>query len=225
VAAQDATPGADEGGPAFLFVQLAEAGAWTPNPDVAGGYVLTLFGASGQSLIFSDRPERIVGTVATDQFLDALGFTPANPPNAALVVKTPDEERDVLVIELFDPAYTEAVGEYPDIVLTYQAQVLATYSGAVLATWSAEQEGELLPMEFTDASLLIDDCPDANPLVCFDVDCNQAGDLGNHGMCWSWSSFYCQPRKGGFDGTSAQCNAKFAACRGQCTTKKECFPL
>ncbi|MEZ4507826.1 MAG: hypothetical protein R2848_18695 [Thermomicrobiales bacterium] len=42
----------------------------------------------------------------TDRFLEGLGFTPVNPPNAAAVVRTPEGERDVLVVELFNPVYT-----------------------------------------------------------------------------------------------------------------------
>jgi hypothetical protein len=223
VAAQDASPVAESGGPAFLFVQLAEGGSWAPSPDAEGEFILTLFGASGQTLFFSDRPERIVGTVATDQFLDALGFTPVNPPNAALVVTTADGERDVLVIELYDPVYSEAFGENAGNQVTYRARVLEAYTGEGLATWSTEQEDDLLPAQFDNASLFIDDCPDATPLTCYDSNCDSVGDLGNQGMCWSWSAFSCQPCNGGFDGTSAQCNNKFwGACVGQCTTVPAC---
>src|SRR4051812_33176550 len=98
LAAQEATPepspDAMELGPSFLFVQLAERGSWRPKPDEPGVYLLTLFGASNQTIYFSDRPERIVGTVPTDRFLGALGFTPNEPPNAAAVVQTPEGERD-----------------------------------------------------------------------------------------------------------------------------------
>src|SRR5262245_37648687 len=92
VAAQDATPvdplAQDSSKPAFLFVQLADAGTWIPKPDEEGVYLLTLAGVGEQTLFFTDRPDRIVGTISTDQFLDALGFTPLNPPNAAVVVQT-----------------------------------------------------------------------------------------------------------------------------------------
>src|SRR5262245_14842031 len=58
LAAQDATPEASpvvEGQhPAFLFVQLAESGTWSPKPGEDGIYLLTLAGAGSQTLYFSD---------------------------------------------------------------------------------------------------------------------------------------------------------------------------
>ncbi|MEZ4504276.1 MAG: hypothetical protein R2848_00145 [Thermomicrobiales bacterium] len=59
--------------------------------------------------------------VSTEAFLgagnpnDGMGFTPVDPPNAALVL----DDGAVLVIELIDPAYDAAAG-----VVTYQVQVL-----------------------------------------------------------------------------------------------------
>src|SRR5262249_51573101 len=106
--AQEATPAAGASGPTFLFVQLFERGTWAPKPGEDGVYLLTLSGYGDQTLFSPDRPDRIVGTVETARFLDALGFTPANPPNAAVVVRTPAGERDVLVVELFDPVFAEA---------------------------------------------------------------------------------------------------------------------
>ena len=54
----------------------------------------------GQTLYFSDRPDRIVGTSPTSQFLQALGFTPDDPPNAALVLENASGETDIAVVEL-----------------------------------------------------------------------------------------------------------------------------
>ena len=129
--AQDATPetSADAPHPMFLFVQLAEAGTWVPSAEDPEIYLLTLAGVGTQTAFFSDRPERIVGTVDTDRFLESLGFTPANPPNAAAVVRTPDGERDVLVIELFDPVYTRQFDADGGASLTYKARVLDAYQG------------------------------------------------------------------------------------------------
>src|SRR5262245_1489539 len=93
-------------------------------PDPAGGR--------------SDRPDRIVGTVETARFLEALGFTPANPPNAALVVRTPAGERDVLVVELFNPVYTEDFSADGGVSVMYEARVLDAYQGEELDQWAAE---------------------------------------------------------------------------------------
>ena len=163
LAAQDATPeaasDADEHSPAFLFVQLAEGGTWTPKPGEGGVFLLTLAGTSSQTLYFSDRPDRIVGAVSTGQFLGQLGFTPFNPPNAAAVVQTPDGTQDVLVIELFNPVYTQTFGADGGDVLTYEARVLEAYEGDGLAPWAGEADDDELPWEFSQVSLFIDDCP------------------------------------------------------------------
>ena len=82
--AQDATPEANpaeaDASPMFLFVQLAEGGSWLPSPGDPEVFILTLAGIGSHVAFFSDRPERIVGTVDTSRFLESLGFTPLNPP-------------------------------------------------------------------------------------------------------------------------------------------------
>lgn len=161
IAAQDATPeSSTESEPSYLFVQLAESGTWAPKPDADGVYLLTLSAPSAQTLYFSDRPARIFGTVPTGEFLDALGFTPAEPPNAAVVVQTPAGTRDVLVVELFDPIYSRMMGADGRDTLTYQARVLEAYEGTGLAAWVPQADDDQLPQEFSEISLFIDDCPD-----------------------------------------------------------------
>jgi hypothetical protein len=217
--AQEATPAATPTGngekPTFLFVQLAEVGTWLPKPGEDGVFLLSLSGASGQTLFFSDRPDRIVGTVPTDQFFDGLGFTPAGPPNAALVVRTPDGERDVLVIEVFNPVYTENFGEGAGIQLTYEARVLGAYEGEGLTAWSAEQADDLLPAQFTNASLFIDDCPDATS--CFAGPQNIGPLTGAPiGTCWNWTLFKCIPCAGDWPDLDTICNNTYDLCNGQC---------
>ena len=113
--AQDATPEAadDSTNPMYLFVQLAEGGTWTQSEDDPEIYELTLSGISSQTVYFSDRPERIVGTTDTAQFLENLGFTPINPPNAAAVVRTPEGERDVLVVRGSTPSTPARLARMP----------------------------------------------------------------------------------------------------------------
>jgi hypothetical protein len=164
--AQDATPqAAVSEHPAFLFVQLADSGTWIPKPDEEGVYLLTLSGTGEQTLYFSDRPDRIVGTLPTDEFLNALGFTPVEPPNAAVVVTTPEGERDVLVVELFNPVYTRTFGDNGEEFLTYEALVLNSYRGEALEEWVPQADDDQLPAEFTNVSLFIDDC--ANITSCY----------------------------------------------------------
>jgi hypothetical protein len=133
--------------PEFLFVQPFTGGTWAPGAE--GTYTLTLTGAAAHTIYFSDRPERIVGLLPTATFLDGLGFTPANPPNAALVVDT-DAGQDVLVIELLNPVYDGTT-------LTYDAHILADYGETGLAHLARQQADDDFPASFTEGSLFIDD--------------------------------------------------------------------
>ncbi len=91
-AAQDATPAVtdamltDDGssGVAMLFLQSFKSGSIAPLDGGAGRYTLTLTEGLGQTIYFSDRPDRLVGANPTEQFLAGLGFPADNPPNAAL---------------------------------------------------------------------------------------------------------------------------------------------
>lgn len=238
VAAQDATPVASPIGtgsdPVFLFVQLADSGSWAPKPDADGVYLLTLRGTGEQTLYFSDRPDRIVGTVPTDQFLETLGFTPVNPPNAAVVVTTPEGGRDVLVVELLNPVYTPSEDEDGDETLTYEAIVLSGYEGAGLAEWTPQVDDDALPLEFENVSLFIDDCPDA--YGCY-VDKREPGSDssfqsvyvgpipgGPFGRCYDWYAGRCRLCEGqgiSYLETVARCNAAYPGqdqCFGVCYT-------
>jgi hypothetical protein len=182
---QDATPtagtndlhtGADSRpDPEFLFVQTFVGGTWAPKQE-EGTYALTLSGAAANTVFFSDRPERIVGLTPTQDLLDTLGFTPTNPPNAALVAQTDTGEQDILVIELLNPAW-DGNG-----TLTYDARVLADYGDPGLAHLSRQQAGHSLPETFAAGSLFIDDCPDIT-MHCLEIDVTpnvMAGDTVVH---------------------------------------------
>ncbi|MDR4512087.1 MAG: hypothetical protein MRJ93_10340 [Nitrososphaeraceae archaeon] len=97
-------------------------------------------------ILFSDRPDRIVKTESTQQFLDRwydAGTDTKNnsffsdPPNAALVIDD-QEGQDEVVIELFEPAY-----DYDSDVLVYNFNYLNNTVGK-------------LPSEFGQATLVID---------------------------------------------------------------------
>jgi len=220
-----ATPAAAGENPSFLFVQLFDHGTWTRDSGDDSVFLLNLTGAAAQTLFFSDRPERIVGTVDTAQFLDTLGFTPINPPNAALVVRTPEGARDVLVIELFDPAYSEDINDPGNVTVAYRARVLESYHGDGLTAWVAEQDDEELPAQFEDISLFIDDCPDMFDCQGW-VTVNEDGHWvtlgpvpgGPYGRCWSWAGLYCRPCFNSADYYDGLCNNAYAGCNGQCNT-------
>lgn len=239
--AQEATPRVDEiNDTTFLFVQTATAGSFTPNPDAGtptadgaptpsggGDYLLTLEGHHGGTVYFSDRPERIFGNAPTQAFLDGLGFSPSNPPNAALVTQTEDGTEEVVVLELLAPTYDESAG-----TLTYGATILAEYEGEGLTHVAAQQQDDALPETFGRSSLFIDDCApatDCNVLVYgsrLSSHYESVGPIpgGPYRKCWHFGDFVCHPctEQGNVnefisnEGLSNLCNSTYAECEGLC---------
>jgi hypothetical protein len=232
---QDATPAAlpepdAEHGPEMLFVQTYQSGTIAPVEGSEGRYTLALKEGTGQTVYFSDRPDRIVGSDPTPQFLEALGFLPDNPPNAALVVETAPGESDVAVVELFDPLYDPITHD-----VTYEVAVLSDWQTSLEVGFTeAPTDLAALAPSFTAAQLFIDDCPDM-PMDCVNRS-NPSGpavatiDNTEHdGFCYSF--FYgaclpCQPwyrwRVDAFTYWTNQCNGRFSDCHGQCVPRSVC---
>ena len=89
-AACAAAPGAQPAEVAAMFVQVAQY-------MTAGNDRVTLHGLSPATLFFSDRPQRLVGHVSTQRFVEEWRQGPnsfaADPPNAVLSFVRADEER------------------------------------------------------------------------------------------------------------------------------------
>lgn len=181
-------------------MQPSDRGTWAPKPGADGTYTLTLTGAAAQTVYFSDRPERIVGLAPTQRFLDGLGFTPVNPPNAALVAtQEGSEEQDILVIELLNPGYDADAG-----TLVYEARVLADYAEPGLGHLARQQTDYELPESFGTGSLFIDDCADSTD-ACWrfyynadDTPCDKYALAGymTIGNCWNSNALRCEPCRG-----------------------------
>jgi hypothetical protein len=207
ISAQDATPtagdelpdsvllGAAQDPSEFLFVQSFESGSLVPVSGQAGAYMLTLDGANPQTIYFSDRPERVFGLATTTAFLEGLGFTPENPPNAALMVTTDDGAEDVLIIELLDPVWDESSGS-----LTYTVQVLSDYAESGLAFAALQQADYEMAENFGPGGLFVDGCADGR------VYCHQYNQDGTMGppvgpsamtpFCFEYSTSRCLPCSG-----------------------------
>ena len=200
--AQDATPDPTSDNASFLFVQSAASGTFaanpgagpastdgTPTPGGGADYLLTLDGHTGNTVYFSDRPERIFGEAPTDQFLAGLGFSPDNPPNAALVTNDENGNEDILVVELLTPTYDAGAG-----TVTYGVNLLSDYEGGLDFLASRQQDEDLAP-SFGTASLFIYDCPTiAN---CYNgAESVGAVPGGPIDTCWKWSDVSCQPCNG-----------------------------
>jgi len=162
-----------------MFVQSARAGSFTPVTGEDNLYTFTLSDIAPQTIYFSDRPERIVGQAPMQEFLDGLCFSHDNPPNAAIVILEADEGMDVVVVELFDPAY-----DATNRTLQYTATILdePNHSHAIFN----EQHDGTIPETFGAVSLFIDGCPDVTER-CVKIDGTVCGDV-TCCTCWHWES-------------------------------------
>ncbi len=170
----------------YMFVQTAQSGTFTKVEGKTDLYVLTLYGVSPQTIAFSDRPERIVGQVPMEAFLKGLGFSPKNPPNAAIEVLDAKEEEDLIVVELFDPKY-----DPEKHTLTYKFKILETphHSYAIFN----QRADKKLPEKFDAVTLYIDGCPDLVQSCCSNsMDDEDHSCCGyRYGVCWSWAPPGC----------------------------------
>lgn len=223
IAAQAATPEPDAAhGPEMLFLQSFQSGSITAKEGDEGRYTVTLEHGLGQTIYFSDRPDRIVGTSPTPQFLEGLGFSDDNPPNAALVVETAAGESVVAVVELFNPIYDPTVP-----TVTYEAAVLADWqNSAELGFTAAPADLAALAPSFGAAHLFIDDCRDGDILCQSDVTSRIVGTIPGSefdNYCYSWGAWQCLPclpwissRYSAYEYWGQVCNERFATCDGQC---------
>ena len=234
--AQEATPApTDASGEKteFLFVQSFQSGNIVPKEGEAGAWTLTLQQGLGQTVYFSDRPERIVGTSPTDEFLKGLGFPKDNPPNAALLFVNEAGDEDIAVVELFNPHY-----ETDTNTATYDIQLLKNYEKLGMTF----QHDPSVPADaseaFGAAHLFIDDCSDAQVACCsqwdyYNAECDNAyvGYFPSMGYCYSWWAAQCQPCEPyghsippckdvgdcpEVDYWTGKCNDNFDACNGIC---------
>lgn len=207
------TPTADEEKEVmFLFLQSFQSGSLAPKPDAPDRFILTLSQGLGETIYFSDRPAKIVGSMPTEVFLDALGFTPNNPPNAALIGHRDADHKDVVVVELFDPKYDSDTN-----TATYEVTLLEDWRRLGTTFEQTPDDEQHLPREFTAAHLFIDDCPDSHYICTRDSGQyeDDIGSLGVRGTCWDWVAISCYPCAG-LGPTWDECNRTFPACQGKC---------
>jgi hypothetical protein len=137
-----------------LFVQSFDSGSFAPKPGEADVFVLTLQGEHGRTIAFTDRPRRLVHSIPTQNFVDGLGFTPANPPNAALVMEPSPGETDIVVLELLNPQYDAATQS-----LTYDVIILDTFTTERGLTFQeTPRQPDPAGEDFGLAQLFIDGC-------------------------------------------------------------------
>jgi hypothetical protein len=175
-----------------LVRPVVPVGPHRPQDGADGTSTLTLEHGLGQTLYFSDRSERIVGTAPAAQFLKGMPFGAANPPSAALVVEAGPGDEDVSVLEFANPTYDECTKT-------------ATYDAKALKEWE-----RTLELGFSAAHLFVDDCPDIT--TCYTLGVYPAGPVpgGPIGTCWSSWLLLCQPCNGrSIDQIQQHCNQTY----------------
>ena len=93
--------------PKFLAIQHAQSGSISEINETA--YSLELNDVSEKTILFSDRPDRIVTSASTSDFIGnwstGKDSFAVDAPNAVLVVDQIEEQQDVSIVELFTPIY------------------------------------------------------------------------------------------------------------------------
>ena len=126
----------------LLFIQGAESGSISEVN--ATTKTLQLNDVSDKTILFSDRPDRIVSTTNTTDFIGnwstGTNSFAIDPPNAVLVLDDEQQKQELAVIELYNPEYDP------------EANTLKFDITAENATSSID-----LPLKFGQSTLVIDD--------------------------------------------------------------------
>lgn len=219
-----ASPGDDATtGPQMLFVQSFSSGSIAPSAATEDRYTVTLEHDLGQTIYFSDRPDRVVGAAPTQRFLDGLGFPDDNPPNAAILTDNGDGETTLAVVELFSPTY-----DAERATVTYEVAVLDHWQNATDLGF-AETPVDLGAMgtAFGTTHLFIDDCP-TRDITCISLTKQRAiGTISASsfgGYCFSPLDAACLPCTPWHDSISSSagywesvCADQFPECEGGCS--------
>ena len=93
--------------PEFFAIQHAASGSLSEINETT--YSLELNDVSDKTILFSDRPDRIVKSVNTSEFIVNWSAGEDSfivcPPNAVLVVDEHDGQQDITIVELLNPIY------------------------------------------------------------------------------------------------------------------------
>jgi hypothetical protein len=133
----------------FLFIQGAQSGSVSEVNATTS--TLELSDVTDKTISFSDRPNRIVSSVSTTNFIGNWSTGPnsfaADPPNAVLVLDDEEQRQDIAVIELYNPEYDSAAN-------TLKYDISAENATATTTTTTSSSIN--LPSEFGQSTLVID---------------------------------------------------------------------
>jgi hypothetical protein len=125
----------------FLAIQSAQSGSISPVNTTA--YILELINVANKTMMFSDRPNRIVESVSTS---DSVGNWTTGPNSFAV-----DEPNDALIIE------NKQSGQLETAVIESFSPVYDTNTDTLTYTIMTDDATSIkLPREFGQAVLVID---------------------------------------------------------------------
>jgi hypothetical protein len=153
-------------GAKFLFIQSAQSGSISEVNATTS--TLELRDVSDKTISFSDRPDRIVSSVNTTNFIGNWSTGPdsfaSDPPNAALVLDDEEQRQDIAVIELYNPEYDSAAN-------TLKYDISAENATSASATTTSIN----LPSEFGQSTLVIDSGSDGGDQITMDCKPQEEG--------------------------------------------------
>jgi hypothetical protein len=143
-----------------------------------------------------------------------LGFSPLNPPNAALIAETGEGEEEILVIELVNPVYDAETRE-----VSYDVRILDDSDRVGMTFLHDHHTGAHEWTDYGVSHLFIDDCASQTISCALPETYAWGGDLGAPLFCWDSANGCCAPCVAeGAEFWNQQCNETFSnACNGGCT--------
>jgi hypothetical protein len=136
----------------FLSIQGAQSGSVSEVNATTS--TLELSNVTDRTILFSDRPDRIVSSVSTTDFVDNWSTGPdsfaVDPPNAVLVFDDEEHSQHIAVIELFNPEYDSEANTLKYDITAVNATATTTTSIDIpnefgQSTLVIDEEQELLP--------------------------------------------------------------------------------
>lgn len=155
------------GDASYLYVQYSSTGSFVLVGDGdPNHYTLTLSDVVPVTTYFSERPERIAGTLSIEEFIGIEDlFDAEDPPNAAVTAINPtDGTEGIVIVELRDPVYDWQLDN-----LFYDVILLEESDSRGLGPWQ-RQSGEALPRNLERINVFIDSdrCPGTVNPQCTD---------------------------------------------------------
>ena len=147
-----ATPGNNMTGAEFLAIQGAQSGSVSEVNATTS--TLELSNVSDTTILFSDRPYRILTSVNTTDFIGnwSMGTNSfaVDPPNAVLILDDDLKQRqDLAGIELYNPEYNSEASVLKYDIIAVNATSIPKYDIIAVNATS-------IPGEFGQSTLLID---------------------------------------------------------------------